>query len=74
MGKIENLCQTILDARSDANIDFTDLRNFLKAIGFEEYKGEVITVSEKAACLKNRICNVTEAKQNRTKCDKCVRF
>lgn len=36
MGKIENLRQTILDARSDANIDFTDLRNFLKAIGFEE--------------------------------------
>lgn len=36
MGKFDDLRQTILDSRSDANISFQDLRNFLKSIGFEE--------------------------------------
>jgi len=36
MGKLEKLRQKILDEKSDANINFEDLRNFLLDLGFEE--------------------------------------
>lgn len=36
MGKSEKLRETILGGRSDANISFEDLRNFLISLGFEE--------------------------------------
>ena len=36
MGKLEKLRQKILDGKSDANINFEDLRNFLLDLGFEE--------------------------------------
>lgn len=36
MGKLEKLRQKILDGKSDANINFEDLRNFLMDLGFEE--------------------------------------
>lgn len=36
MGKLEKLRQKSLDGKSDANINFEDLRNFLLDLGFEE--------------------------------------
>ncbi len=36
MGKSEKLRETILGGRSEANISFEDLRNFLISLGFEE--------------------------------------
>jgi hypothetical protein len=36
MGKYEKLVQKILGGRSDSNISFTDLRQLLLKIGFEE--------------------------------------
>ena len=36
MGKLEKLRQKILGGKSDANINFEDLRNFLLDLGFEE--------------------------------------
>ncbi len=36
MSKIEKLREQILSGRSDANIRFEDLRQFLIALGFEE--------------------------------------
>lgn len=36
MRKFDKLRQTILDGRSDANINFEELRSFLKFLGFEE--------------------------------------
>ena len=36
MGKIDKIRQKILDVKSDANINFEDLRNLLLALGFAE--------------------------------------
>ena len=36
MGKSEKLRKTIIEGRSDANIEFEDLRGFLISLGFEE--------------------------------------
>lgn len=36
MSKFEKLRQKIVEGRSDANIDFEDLRNFLLVLGFVE--------------------------------------
>ncbi|HXH70135.1 MAG TPA: hypothetical protein VNI60_07385 [Pyrinomonadaceae bacterium] len=36
MSKFEKLRQKILDGKSDANISFEDLRNFLHNLGFVE--------------------------------------
>lgn len=36
MGKYEKLAERILQGRSDSNIDFEDLRTFLKHFGFAE--------------------------------------
>jgi hypothetical protein len=36
MSKFEKLRQKIVEGRSDANINFEDLRNFLLYLGFEE--------------------------------------
>ena len=36
MGKYDKLRETILSGQSDANIDFDELRQLLKRLGFEE--------------------------------------
>ena len=36
MSKFDKLRQKILDGKSDANISFEDLRNFLLSLGFAE--------------------------------------
>jgi hypothetical protein len=36
MGKFEKLRQKLLDGKSDANINFEDLRGLLISLGFEE--------------------------------------
>lgn len=36
MSKFDKLRQKLMDGRSDANIDFEDLRHFLLSLGFEE--------------------------------------
>ena len=36
MNKLEKIRDKILDGRSDANINFEDLRHFLLDLGFEE--------------------------------------
>jgi predicted RNA binding protein YcfA (HicA-like mRNA interferase family) len=77
MSKFDKLRGKILDGKSDANVNFDDLRNLLLSLGFvERVKGghhsyrKVIILIEKKELPKNLVCSVTAIKQSLIKCGK----
>ncbi|CAN5411846.1 hypothetical protein BH18ACI3_BH18ACI3_13270 [soil metagenome] len=73
MSKVEKLRQRILDGKSDANISFDDLRNFLRNLGFEEgIKGSHHSFRRRELAI-SQICSVTAVKPNLIKCGKYVK-
>lgn len=68
MSKFEKLRQKIMEGRSDANINFDDLRKFLLDLGFEQRIKGTIIVLGKQELSKSRICNVMVPTRNPTKC------
>ncbi len=74
MSKFEKLRQKIVEGRSDANIDFEDLRNFLLVLGFvERIKGSHHNF-RKEGVAGNQISNETGAKRSHTKSGRFARL
>jgi predicted RNA binding protein YcfA (HicA-like mRNA interferase family) len=74
MSKFDKLRERILSGRSDANISFEDLRNFLIMLGFEERIKGSHHIFRKEGIAENPIFNAKGQKQKDIRLDKSGRF